>query len=138
MFDIIGYWGVLTVTLMFPIAAFVWLFGCFTNTRVKELGGSPISIFQRFDKSLENPVIGIPLIVGCILSLILSAIWTIGVMTNKLDFTFIGWHSAFSEKCSPVSGFIIAAVVFMSAYDMALKAYVKVTKLVTKLEKKAE
>lgn len=138
MFDIIGYWGVLTMTLMFPILVLVWLFGCFTNARVKELGGAPIGIFRRFDKKLEGPAIGIPVVLGCFVSVILSAVWAIGSVTGKLSHSFIGFHSAFSELLSPVSGFVIAAVVFMIAYDMALKAYVKVNKLVSKLEEKAE
>ncbi|MGL4352761.1 MAG: hypothetical protein ACRCTP_02250 [Aeromonas popoffii] len=136
MFDIIGYWGILTTTLMFPILVAVWLFGCFTNARVAELGGAPVGIFKRFDKSLENPILGVPVIIGCIVSALLSLVWAVGTMTGKLAFTFIGFHSAFSEMLSPVSGFFIAAIVFMVVYDMALKGYVKVTKLVDKLEEK--
>lgn len=130
--------GVLTITLMFPLVIVLWAFGCFTNKRVEELGGAPVGIFKRLDKALEAPVLGIPVVVGSIISVIASAIWVIGSMTGNLNLSFIGWHSAFSEHCSPVSGFILAAIVFMVAYDMALKGYVKVTKLVTKLEEKAE
>ena len=137
MFDIIGYWGVLTITLMFPILAAVWLFGCFTNARVKELGGAPIGIFHRFDKALENAVLGVPMVIGCIVSAIVSFVWAIYTLTGKGTLTFIQWHSDFAEMLSPVSGFVIAAVVFMVAYDLALKAYVKVNKLVSKLEEKA-
>lgn len=137
MFDIIGYWGVLTMTLMFPILVLAWLFGYFTNARVKELGGAPISIFSRFDKKLEGPAIGIPVVLGCFVSVVISAVWAIAQMAGHTEMSFISWHSTFSEKLSPVSGFVIAAVVAMIAYDMALKAYVKVNKLVTKLEEKA-
>ncbi|MGL4751632.1 MAG: hypothetical protein ACRCXB_04300 [Aeromonadaceae bacterium] len=137
MFDIIGYWGVLTMTLMFPILVAVWLFGCFTNARVKELGGTPVGIFKRFDKLMEGPAIGIPVVLGCFVSFILSMVWAIGTMHGSIELSFIGFYSAFSEKLSSFSGFIIAAVVFMVAYDMALKAYVKVNKLVSKLEEKA-
>lgn len=137
MFDIIGYWGVLTINLMFPILAAVWLFGCFTNARVKELGGAPVGIFHRFDKALENAVLGVPLVIGCILSAVVSFVWSIYTLTDKGTLTFIQWHSVFAEMLSPISGFVIAAVVFMIAYDMILKGYVKVTKLVDKLEEKA-
>lgn len=139
MFDIIGYWGVLTITLMFPILAAIWLFGCFTNKRVEELGGAPVGIFKRFDKSLENPILGVPLVIGCIISFIVSGAWVVHVkLVSRSTDTFMGWHSDFAEVLSPISGFLITALVFMVAYDMALKGYVKVTKLVTKLEEKAE
>lgn len=136
MFDIIGYWGVLTMTLMFPIIIAVWLFGCFTNCRVEELGGAPVGIFKGLDDTLNKGHIGIPVGIGCLISVVISFVWAIYTLTGKGILTFIQWHSGFAEVLSPVSGFVLAAVVFMIAYDMALKAYVKVNKLVSKLEEK--
>lgn len=138
MFDIIGYWGILTLTLMMPVVAALWFFCCMTNERVRELGGAPIPLFVKFDKTLERCIYGMPVVIGCIASAIVSVIWAVVTFSDKTELSFIGWHSAFSEAISPVSGFVLAAIALMVAYDMGLRAYIRVSKLVNKLEEKAE
>lgn len=137
MFDIIGYWGVLTITLIFPILLGLWIFGGFTNSRVRELGGTNIEWIHKLDKQLNDSIMGILIVLGTIVSAILSFAWVIRSFTDAKPFTFIGWHSGFAEITSPVSGFVIAAVVALVVYDSGLRAYVRINKLVSKLEEKA-
>ena len=138
MFDVIGYWGVLTFMMIFPIVTLVWLFTEHTNKRIRELGGKPVAMFVALDKALDAKHIGIPVILGTIVGVILSAIWAIGKMVSEDWVSYIGWFSTISEKMSPFSGFVIVFVLAFIAYDMALKGYVRVTKLVNKLEEKSE
>ena len=138
MFDVIGYWGVLTALMMFPIVVLFWLFTEFTNNRIKELGGKPVPLFTAFDKFLDKGHIGVPLIIGTIFGVILSCAWVIGLVCKEEWYTYIGFFSKISEKLSPVSGYVLTLVVVFLAYDMALKGYVRVTSLVEKLDAKAE
>lgn len=135
MFDIIGYWGVLTITLMSPILAVAWVFADFTNARIEELGGNKSPMLSAFSKFLNTPSVGLPMVLGCVSSAGLALIYAMNTLC-KDDFTttFIGWYSDFAEALSPVSGFILCAIAALVVYDMALRAYVRINKIVSKLE----
>lgn len=139
MFDIIGYWGVLTLSLITPLVVLVWIFCGVSQGRIKELGGAPVPLFTAVDKFMDKPAVGVLVIGGCIFGVIMSFIWACGAILSVEGWrTFIGFHSNFAEMVSPVSGYLLTIVAFLIVYDIMLKGYVKVTKLVNKLEEKAE
>ncbi|MGL5566844.1 MAG: hypothetical protein ACRDC4_14055 [Plesiomonas sp.] len=138
MFDVIGYWGVLTALMMFPIVCLAWLFTEFTNKRIKELGGKPVKMFDAFDKLLDKSYVGVPLVIGTFFGVVLSCVWAIGNIVKDEWFTYIGFFSKLSENLSPVSGYVLTLVVVFIAYDVILKGYVRVTTLVEKLDAKSE
>lgn len=139
MFDVIGYWGVLTLSLITPLVVLVWIFCGVSQGRIKELGGAPVPLFASVDNLMDKPAVGVTVIGGCIFGVIMSFIWATGAIVGAEDWaTFIGFHSNFAEMASPVSGYLLTIVALLVVYDIMLKGYVKVTKLVNKLEDKVE
>lgn len=133
MFDVIGYWGILTITLMSPIVFALWVFLAQTNWRIKEMGGKEVPLFKKVDDFLDNKFVGLPLLLASAFHLVLAAIW---LGKGQGVTTYIGFFSGFSESVAPIAGYVLVFLLAFVVYDFMLKGYVRITKLVDKFEDK--
>lgn len=135
MFDLVGYWGFLTLSLMSPVVLVALAFILLSGKRIKELGGNEVKVPKILgdivDKIL-SPLPVVAMVIGIIISVLVSCYW----LVNSSVFTFIGAHSYVAEFFAPFWGWVVVVVGSLVAWDMLLKMYVKVAKVISKVEAK--
>lgn len=149
MFDLIGFWGAVTLIIMPTVLLMWWLIECLINMEVKHLSKRKHN-FEPFDDFLgvifrKSSRAGwdIPLVIFMIFSIVASAIalliCAIGGMVDcdtGVSFGFVESVSRMAVVLAPVAAYITTPLTLVAVYSLTVrKLLVKLFDLKEKVDK---